>query len=65
MAGRFSLIEPVIIDFDKSILKYPNIERSPGGASNDLVPNLQNPKDPLPLVKDQIDKMHAVQGSGG
>ena len=48
-----SLIEPVIIDFDKSIMKYPNIKRFPGGASNDLVPNLQHPDDPVPLLKDQ------------
>ncbi len=59
-----SLLEPVIIDFDKSILKYPNIERSPGGASNDLVPNLQHPKDPLPLLKDTIDKVK-IRGGGG
>jgi hypothetical protein len=26
----------------------PNIERFPGGASNDMIPNLQNPKNPLP-----------------
>ena len=37
----FSLIYPVIIDFDKSIVKYPNIKRFPGGASNDLVPDLR------------------------
>jgi arylsulfatase len=30
------LLEPVIVDFDKSIIKYPNIKRFPGGASNDL-----------------------------
>jgi hypothetical protein len=48
-----SLIEPVILDFDKTIMKYPNIKRFPGGASNDLVPNLQHPENPLPLLKDQ------------
>jgi hypothetical protein len=36
------------LEFNKSIVKYPNIERFPGGASNDLKPNLQNPKNPLP-----------------
>ena len=43
-----SLLEPVILDFDKTIMKYPNIKRSPGGASNDLVPDLQHPDNPLP-----------------
>ena len=41
-----SLIEPVIIEFDKTIMKYPNIKRSPGGASNDVVPNFRLPKIP-------------------
>jgi arylsulfatase len=45
-----SLMYPVIIDFDKSIVKYPNIKRVPGGASNDLVPDLQRPENPLPLI---------------
>jgi hypothetical protein len=26
-------------EFNKSIVKYPNIERFPGGASNDMIPN--------------------------
>ena len=59
-----SLIYPVIIDFDKSIMKYPNITRYVGGASNDLVPNLQHPENPVPLLKDQIEKLH-VGGGGG
>jgi hypothetical protein len=42
--GRvLSLIYPVIVDFDKSIMKYPNITRYVGGASTDLVPDLQHP----------------------
>jgi len=45
-----SLIYPVLIDFDKSIMKYPNIKRYPGGASNDLQPNLQNPGNPVPAL---------------
>ena len=48
-----ALIEPVILDFDKSIMKYPNIRRFPGGASNDLMPDLQHPENPLPILKDQ------------
>ena len=59
-----SLIEPVILDFDKSIMKYPNIKRFPGGASNDLVPDLQHPENPLPLLKDQPEP-HVVGGGGG
>jgi arylsulfatase A-like enzyme len=59
-----SLLEPVIIDFDKTIMKYPSIKRSPGGASNDLVPDLQHPDNPLPLLKDAIDTVK-VRGGGG
>jgi arylsulfatase len=59
-----SLLEPVILGFDKTILKYPNLKRSPGGASNDLVPNLQNPENPLPLLKDAIDTVK-IRGGGG
>src|SRR5258708_23204503 len=49
-AWALSLLEPVIIDFDKTVMKYPSIKRSPGGASSDLIPNLQNPENPLPLL---------------
>ena len=35
--------------------------RAPGGASNDLVPDLQHPDNPLPLLKTP----RAVGGSGG
>jgi arylsulfatase len=59
-----SLLEPVILDFDKTVLKYPSIKRSPGGASTDLIPNLQNPADPLPLLKDAIDTVK-IRGGGG
>jgi arylsulfatase A-like enzyme len=44
-----------MVEFDKSIMKYPNIQRFPGGGSNDLVPNLQNPKNPVPAL--DINKM--------
>ena len=40
----------VLLDFDKTIIKYPNIERFPGGASTDLVPDLQHPKNPVPAL---------------
>lgn len=46
-----SLLAPVMIDFDKSIMKYPNIKRFPGGASTDLKPNLQDPENPVPALK--------------
>jgi hypothetical protein len=37
-------------EFDESIIKYPSLTRYPGGASNDLIPDLQHPKNPLPLL---------------
>jgi arylsulfatase len=58
-----SLVYPVLVDFDQSIMKYPNIKRFPGGASNDMVPNLQHPEDPVPLLKGI--PMPKVQGGGG
>ena len=58
-----SLIEPVIVDFDKTIMKYPSIKRFPGGASNDLVPNLQHPENPVPLLKGQKEPHSG--GAGG
>jgi arylsulfatase len=42
-----SLLQPVIIEFDKSIVDFPSIKRIPGGASNDQIPNLQNPANPV------------------
>ena len=59
-----ALIEPVILDFDKTVMKFPNIKRFPGGASTDLIPNLQNPDNPLPVLKDQPN-LHGTQGGGG
>jgi arylsulfatase A-like enzyme len=58
-----ALLYPVLVDFDKSIMKYPNIKRFPGGASTDLVPNLQNPENPVPALKDH--EPARVVGSGG
>ena len=45
-----SLLQPVIIEFDKSIVDFPSIQRIPGGASSDQVPNLENPKNPVPYM---------------
>lgn len=58
-----ALIEPVILDFDKSIVKYPSIKRFPGGASNDVVPNLQRPENPVPLLN--MQKPPRSGGGGG
>jgi hypothetical protein len=62
-----ALIEPVILDFDKSVMKFPNIKRVPGGASTDLIPDLQHPDNPVPLLKQQIENHMEphVQGGGG
>jgi len=58
-----SLVLPVLYEFDKSITKFPSIERFPGGASTDLRPNLQNPKNPVPALDPQ--KMPRVKSEGG
>jgi arylsulfatase len=58
-----SLLDPVMIAFDESIMKYPNIKRYVGGASTDLIPNLQYPENPDPLLKGQA--VPTVQGGGG
>jgi hypothetical protein len=60
-----ALVEPVMVEFDKSIMKFPNIQRFVGGASNDLIPNLQNPSNPVPLLKDQIERMGEPHVGGG
>ena len=58
-----SLIYPPLIEFDKSIIKYPNIRRFPGGASTDLRPNLQDPSNPVPAM-DPL-KPPRIGGGGG
>ena len=62
-----ALIDPVMVEFDKTIMKFPSIPRFVGGASNDLMPNLQRPDNPVPLLKQQIERMGEphVQGGGG
>ena len=45
-----SLVYPPLIEFDKSIMKYPNIKRFPGGASDDLVPDLKQTENPVPAM---------------
>ena len=50
-----SLADIPLMEFNKSIIKYPNIKRFPGGASNDLLPNLSNPANPVPNM--DMDKV--------
>jgi hypothetical protein len=45
-----ALMYPPLVEFDKSLMKYPSIKRFPGGASDDLRPNLQNPANPVPAL---------------
>jgi arylsulfatase A-like enzyme len=47
-----SLLDLPLLAFNKSIIKYPNIKRFPGGASTDLLPNLQQPENPVPVLDD-------------
>jgi arylsulfatase A-like enzyme len=51
-----SLLSIPLSEFNKSIVQFPNKERFPGGASNDNIPNLQNPKNPLPFDPMKIPK---------
>ena len=57
-----SLITVPMIEFDKSVVDFPNIKRFPGGASNDILPNLQNPANPVPLM--DIHKLVKIIGEG-
>ena len=59
-----ALIGPVIEDFDKTLIKYPSIKRFPGGASTDLIPDLQHPENPLPLIQNKALPPHTA-GTGG
>ena len=57
-----SLMYIPLQEFDKSIVDFPNIKRFPGGASNDMRPNLQDPANPLPLM--DIHKVIQTIGEG-
>ena len=50
------------IEVDKSVVDLPNIKRFPGGASSDILPNLQNPANPVPLM--DIHKLVKIIGEG-
>jgi arylsulfatase len=39
-----------MLEFDESVMKYPSIRRFPGGGSTDLIPDLQHPDNPAPLL---------------
>ena len=56
-------IYPKLIELDKSIIKYPNIKRYPGGASKDLMPDLTKPENPVPTL--DPDNPPQVQTTGG
>jgi arylsulfatase len=45
-----ALAQQVMLEFDKSIVDFPSIRRFPGGASNDMIPNLQDPNNPAPMM---------------
>ena len=62
-AWALALFYQTLVEFDKSIVKYPSIRRAPGGASNDLVPNLKDPANPLPYA--DPNKHPQVGGGGG
>jgi arylsulfatase len=59
-----SLVDIPVMEFNKSIVKYPNLERFPGGASTDYLPNLQNPKNPLPYDPMKLPKTVGAAGGG-
>ncbi|HSZ88629.1 MAG TPA: hypothetical protein VK822_04550 [Acetobacteraceae bacterium] len=60
-----ALISPVMVAFDKTVMQYPNIQRFVGGASTDLIPNLQRPDNPVPLLKQQIENHLVLHPMGG
>ena len=60
-----ALISPVMVAFDKTVMQYPNIQRFVGGASTDLIPNLQRPDNPVPLLKQQIENHMVLHPMGG
>ena len=51
------------MEFDKSIVDFPNNKRFPGGASNDMNPDLQHPNNPVPLM--DLKKTIFAIGSAG
>jgi arylsulfatase len=58
-----SLIDIPLSEFNKPIVNHPNVERFTDGASNDMIPNLQSPKNPLPY--DPVKQSKTVGAGGG
>ena len=53
-----SLLDIPLSEFNKSIVQFPSKNRFPGGASNDMLPNLQNPAESAALRSDQNTENH-------
>ena len=64
MAGRWRCCISGVIEFDKSIVEFPNIERIPGGASSDQVPNLRESEKPGADM-DLKKPLQSIPGAGG
>ena len=60
-----ALLQPPMIEFDKTLIKFPSITRVGGGASTDLIPNLQRPDNPVPLLKQQLMERKEPHTGGG
>jgi hypothetical protein len=46
-----SLIDIPLSEFNKPIVNHPNIERFTGGASNDMIANLQSRRTHCPTIR--------------
>jgi arylsulfatase len=51
------------LEFNKSIVDYPSIKRSPGVASSDWRPNLQDTNNPVPLL--DLKNPPKIKAGGG
>ena len=58
------IIGQTMLAFNQSIVKFPSITRYPGGASTDLIPDLQRPDDPAPFLKDLPPMPQPTLGGG-
>ena len=58
-----ALIVPAVMEFNKSIVEYPSIRRTPGGASTDWRPDLQRPDNPVPLL--DMKHLPNIKAGGG
>jgi hypothetical protein len=54
-----SLLQPPMIEFDETVIKFP------GGASTDVIPNLQHPDNPVALLKQQLMERKEPHSGGG